>query len=269
MKVILSRKGFDSEYGGCASPILPDGTMVSMPIPSPDDECLFEELSFPGGGNYFETWNSLKAGGEKLRTCHLDPDIRRGIRKEISGWVPTFGQMESAQGHLVNQGIETGDIFLFFGWFKEMEYQNGKLIYKRGAKDIQAIYGYFQIGGMYTGEEVKRFSWHPHSKYTGTNNTIYTATDSLVINGQDFGVPGVGTLKYSDSLVLSAPGMSRSRWKLIDVFSDKSISLSYHDKNKCIKNGYFQSAAKGQEFVFAENDFVTEWAKKLIISSGE
>lgn len=33
MKFILSRKGFDSGYGGCASPILPDGTMLSIPIP--------------------------------------------------------------------------------------------------------------------------------------------------------------------------------------------------------------------------------------------
>jgi hypothetical protein len=33
MKVILSRKGFDSEYGGIASPILPDGTLLSLPIP--------------------------------------------------------------------------------------------------------------------------------------------------------------------------------------------------------------------------------------------
>ena len=28
MKVILSRKGFDSEYGGGPSPILPDGELL-------------------------------------------------------------------------------------------------------------------------------------------------------------------------------------------------------------------------------------------------
>ena len=37
MKVILSRKGFDSSYGGIPSPILPDGRLVSFPIPSPSD----------------------------------------------------------------------------------------------------------------------------------------------------------------------------------------------------------------------------------------
>jgi hypothetical protein len=32
MKVILSRKGFDSANGGIVSPIFEDGAMISMPI---------------------------------------------------------------------------------------------------------------------------------------------------------------------------------------------------------------------------------------------
>lgn len=32
MKVILSRKGFDSTYGGYPSLILPDGELISLPI---------------------------------------------------------------------------------------------------------------------------------------------------------------------------------------------------------------------------------------------
>ena len=31
-KIILSRKGFDSSNGGIPSPIMPDGTLLSMPI---------------------------------------------------------------------------------------------------------------------------------------------------------------------------------------------------------------------------------------------
>ena len=38
MKVILSRKGFDSANGGILSPIFEDGTMLSFPIPSKDVE---------------------------------------------------------------------------------------------------------------------------------------------------------------------------------------------------------------------------------------
>ncbi|MGO9273044.1 MAG: hypothetical protein ACLQOO_22875, partial [Terriglobia bacterium] len=33
MKVIFSRKGFDAEAGGVASPILPDKRLCSIPIP--------------------------------------------------------------------------------------------------------------------------------------------------------------------------------------------------------------------------------------------
>lgn len=37
MKIILSRKGFDSSAGGVASPILPGGEMISLPIPETGD----------------------------------------------------------------------------------------------------------------------------------------------------------------------------------------------------------------------------------------
>jgi Nucleotide modification associated domain 3 len=40
MKLILSRKGFDSAYGGVPSPILPDGTLCPLPIPSNEAPCL-------------------------------------------------------------------------------------------------------------------------------------------------------------------------------------------------------------------------------------
>ena len=45
MKIILSRKGFDSANGGIVSPIFEDGTMVSFPIPS-DDEDTYDSLYY-------------------------------------------------------------------------------------------------------------------------------------------------------------------------------------------------------------------------------
>ena len=47
MKIILSRKGFDSANGGIVSPIFEDGTMVSFPIPS-DDEDTYDSLYYNG-----------------------------------------------------------------------------------------------------------------------------------------------------------------------------------------------------------------------------
>ena len=42
--LFLSRKGFDSVYGGCASPILPDGQLVSLPIPQTDGRIRYRDL---------------------------------------------------------------------------------------------------------------------------------------------------------------------------------------------------------------------------------
>ena len=44
MKIILSRKGFDSGYGGIASPVLPDGTLLSLPIPTTEMGITYDEL---------------------------------------------------------------------------------------------------------------------------------------------------------------------------------------------------------------------------------
>ena len=75
MKVILSRKGFDSANGGIASPIFEDGTMLSFPIPSKDhdkDKIAYEELTC----NKIllnELLENLGYKGDKY--CHLDPDL--------------------------------------------------------------------------------------------------------------------------------------------------------------------------------------------------
>lgn len=99
MKVVLSRKGFDSSYGGCASPILQDGTMLSLPIPGKSNT-LYLDLSYKGY-NYDDIWKSLatKSKYHENWQCHLDPDIRENIIiKGIDDWKPAFGQEAAAQG---------------------------------------------------------------------------------------------------------------------------------------------------------------------------
>ncbi|WP_088501318.1 hypothetical protein [Burkholderia ubonensis] len=46
MKVVFSRKGFDSQYGGMPSPILPDGRLLPLPIPSSHDSATLADLDF-------------------------------------------------------------------------------------------------------------------------------------------------------------------------------------------------------------------------------
>ena len=92
MRIILSRKGFDSSCGGCASPILPDGTMLSMPIPSDGDVCGYDEIHY-AGKSYADIWRELNPTGIHCSRCHLDPDIRTGIRDNPKEWVPAVGQV--------------------------------------------------------------------------------------------------------------------------------------------------------------------------------
>ena len=61
MKVILSRKGFDSSNGGVPSPIMPDGTLLSMPIPT-EDNAHYGELYWDGA-SYEEILSFGNIGG--------------------------------------------------------------------------------------------------------------------------------------------------------------------------------------------------------------
>lgn len=269
MKIILSRKGFDSEAGGCANPILPDGTMLSIPIPDKDAHYKYCDLITPYGNTYEDILKTLNPK-KTYNTCHLDPDIRTGIRSASLGWIPAFGQTNSAQTHLENNGVKKGDLFLFFGWYRKTEFVGGKLRFIRSAPDIQAIYGYLQIGEILKGLDVKKCPWHPHSddfhiyNENGeiTNNTIYVASEHLVIDGVKSDLPGAGVLPFSESRVLTAEGKSRTRWKLNDVF--QTVNLSCHDRENCVKNGYFQSRSRGQEFVFDEDQRVIDWIKTIL-----
>jgi len=265
VKIVLSRKGFDSGYGGIASPILSDGTMLSFPIPS-DDKDRFEDFSY-AGKTYRELLCELKPNNPRINSmnCHLDPDIRSGIAKRSKAWKPVFGQCDAAETHLENQGIGEGDIFLFFGWFKKTESTERGLTYRRGEQDIHILYGFLQVGQIVRGSDVEKYNWHPHSAYQSKNNTMYVARDRLKIDGKEYDIPGAGVFRYSDDLVLTYPGMTRTKWRLPEFF--RNVNISYHTKDSFKPEGYFQSAHKGQEFVVSESKAVTNWTKKIILNN--
>ena len=74
-------------------------------------------------------------------------------------------QIDAARTHLCNQGVGTGDLFLFFGWFRETEYKNGKLSYKGPSSGFHAIYGYMQVGEIIKKESdiPEWLKTHPHA----------------------------------------------------------------------------------------------------------
>lgn len=266
MKIILSRKGFDSSCGGVASPIFKDGTMLSMPIPSSEiDGVKYVDIMW-NGKTYDEIWKSL--GGSKYKHdsfCHLDPDIRKGVRKnDLKDWQAAFGQCDQSLSHLENEGVKVGDIFMFFGRFRMAEIN--RISYLECTRDFQAIYGFLQIGRIAKGNELKKYYWHPHSKGYKGNNAIFVASEKLVIDGKETDTPGYGVFKYSDELRLTRENESHlTYWNKLPWMDNSEITMSYH-RNRIYDDelGYFKAVARGQEFVIDENEEVTRWAVKLI-----
>ena len=94
MKLILSRKGFDSspQCGGCASPILPDGRMISLPIPHGSGTVTFGDLRHRGI-DVGQLASDLTGRRDIVRRkAHLDPDLDPTARPRSAGWRPAFGQ---------------------------------------------------------------------------------------------------------------------------------------------------------------------------------
>ena len=112
MRLILSRKGFDSASGGCPSPILPDGSLLSMPIPDRSSPVRYADLS-RGGRNLGDLVERLPGCKQRPHYgAHLDPDLHPDWLPRAEGWHPSLGQRGIAQGHLTKQGVRPGDLLL-------------------------------------------------------------------------------------------------------------------------------------------------------------
>lgn len=266
MKVILSRKGFDSSCGGQASPILPDGTLLSMPIPSGDKQ-KYSELLW-GDLSYLDIIRQLKPKTtlNENSHCHLDPDLRDNTILREKGWKPAFGQTGSSLTELRDNGVKEEDLFLFFGWFRQTEFYNGQLRYIPKSPDIHVIYGYMQIGSIV--DSVNKIpdwlKYHPHANLNNykeawqkKQNIIYLPSERLSFAHE---LPGSNTFSFRQELVLTKAGYSRSRWGFPD--SMRGTPISHNPKGW--KNDYFQSAARGQEFIMEASSSVMDWVKNII-----
>jgi len=268
MKVILSRKGFDSSFGGYPSPILPDGRLISLPIPQKESGIRYCDIRIDKNKTYLDLMKTLGMKFDTSSHCHLDPDLRYGSYNRKSGWKPLFGQMSAAQSHLQGKGVKEGDLFLFFGWFQKTQEKKKNLLFKRSDTGQHLIYGYMQIASI---KQLHHFEvidewmqYHPHAddEHKGNKfNTLYIARDSLSWNKS---IPGAGVFRYHDDLVLTKKGYTRTIWDLPKFF--KNVEISYHDEQSW-KHGSFKSASRGQEFVIDDDGQVEKWVKKLISKS--
>jgi Nucleotide modification associated domain 3 len=239
MRIIFSRKGFDSSSGGGPSPIV-DGRPISLPVPAvPNssqhsltryaDVCLGDQVERMSNGHI--TANHY---------CHHDPFFS-------NGGLCAFGQEASAQGHLANQAIGKGDVFLFFGLFADVEKRNPH----------HRIFGYLKIDDIRYPGAYPRLEYAPdfapaHPHYTVQDQTKkgYSANNAVYL-GQ-----GQAARTAHDALRLTATGPENpnrmvSLWRVPTWL--KQVGLTYHGADwrwrMAGNTQLLRTVGRGQEFV--------------------
>jgi hypothetical protein len=246
LRVIFSRKGFDSQAGKVPSPIV-KGRPVSLPIPTAKQtrsHTSFKDLD-SGGLNYGALVEEVTRGrikGDHL--CHEDPMFDGRGRC-------LFGQCGAPQTHLRNQGVTIGDVFLFFGLFA------GGTPPERHHR----IFGYLKVDTIF---EAPTDAWalrktgqfrHPHPHTLGewpANNTVYA---------------GIGRTARSahDTLRLTQPGGPLTRWVVPSWL--KNCGLSFHQRpERWFAAARLEIVDLGQEFVanIGDDAACREWLNTVI-----
>jgi len=238
MKVIFSRKGFDSAAGGAASPII-KGRPVSIPIPATEkSSTTYDDI---GLGQIVQKVTCNRLSGSSL--CHFDPMFQDERC--------AFGQTGAAQSHLANNSIGIGDLFLFFGFFSNYD----------GSGQHHRIFGYLQIEKILLLGEAPRLEQQPtgfthqHPHTIGTwhrNNTIYLGTGSKATNA-------------SPKLRLSVQGENASVWRIPSWL--KSAGLTYHGQaSRWSNDSTLQVVGRGQEFISDITGFSSaeKWLQEIL-----
>ncbi len=292
MKVILSRKGFDTHAGRIPSPIFPDGKMISLPISFRCAPTRFADAHYSYDGDDHTIGNLIIAlRGRRIAPapndlCHTDPDLREETLAHfrgqmVDGWQASLGQDSSAQGHLRNQEVGPGDLFLFFGRFHRIDAtKNGGWQYQQDANPIHVLYGWLQIGPdpirASDPHLLNLYPWlqgHAHlcEGYAETvrgENVIYVAREYLELC--EVNARGAGVFRFGSDLVLTAPFNSLciwdlSRWwglQMNTAFSHHNTEASRFGQNPVL----FNSRGPWQELVVDSEDYpeILSWAAGLI-----
>lgn len=271
VKLILSRKGFDSAAGGVPSPIV-DGRPVSLPIPTRQPSpTRYRDLA----GDIAAIVTDLTQGRiTPDHPCHLDPDLDTASLPRLPGWRGALGQVSTAQTHLANHRIAAGDLFLFWGLFRTA-IRNGAGRWQFTGHAEHRIFGWLQIDeilnvGADPTPALSRYPWlvsHPHLA-TGwnSNNTVYVARDQLALPGVRENLPGFGLWK--EGLRLTAPtNRQPSTWQTPAWLNPLTggTGLTYHPDKRWSADNTLRSAARGQEFIadIGERADARDWLKQL------
>ncbi|MEE4303511.1 MAG: hypothetical protein V2J19_05095 [Wenzhouxiangella sp.] len=280
-KIILSRKGFDSSAGGVPSPILPDGRMVSLPIPDSRSPVRYGDIG-DGERDIGALVSNLTRGRiRRSSRAHLDPDLVHDDLERPAGWRPLFGQEGAAQGHLRNEGVGPGDLFVFFGLFQRVIRTRGRYVFDAQAPRVHVIWGWLQVETVVPvadcPDAMRRWAErHPHLHHDPVpGNVLYVGRRRLALTkGTSGELPGSGVFpRYSRLLQLSDRGACRpSDWRLPAWMYPQPgrEALSYHRlaARWSREDGVtrLRSAARGQEFVLSAGQYpqAAAWLEALI-----
>lgn len=258
--------------------------MVSLPIPDKQSSIRYRDIRWQE--NDLGSLVSDLTGGRipASHFAHLDPDINSESISRHPGWLPIFGQTGAAQGHLENNHIQAGDIFLFFSLFRNVIKTAGKLVWDTRSPLRHVLWGWLQIDKVLKvdGCNLAMYGWakyHPHfHRNSDANNTLYVARRYLSLPGVAAGgLSGAGVFRrFSEKLVLTAPtAATPTQWELPQWFypRDGKYPLTYHpnmDSWQRTENFTRLNAAhRGQEFILDTGDFpeAIEWLKGLLEST--
>lgn len=237
MKLVLSRKGFDSAAGKVPSPIM-SGRPVSMPIPATrSSQTTYDDL---GLGDIVERITARALPRDHL--CHHDPMFVDGRC--------LFGQCDTAQSHLDNQGVGVGDVFLFFGLFAD----------EATGERHHRIFGYLRVETKQLVADLSEAERseleelrHPHVLGNSfANNTVYRGE-------------GAAASSAHAELRLTMEGGQASEWKVPSWLRGRG--LTYHGKPRRWRDGdVLETVGRGQEFVtdLGDDAVAHEWVDQRI-----
>lgn len=292
MKIILSKKGVDSSNFSEPIEAKEGEELFFMPIPSLKEKHKYQDIMHCPGKSLLDVANeNCKNGKFKIQIpiktlqqdnkvgCHLDPQVKDyfGQKKFLA----SFGQAESAQSYLENNEVGLKDLFLFFGWYYDIDEK----------RDKQVIWGYMQVGDILTFQEDGKVDSkilgqnlsreYVESKYPflknqphwinkenypySRRNTIYIASEFF---NNDHSIKGFGVFKYDKEKELDLTAKNakcKSQWQVERL---KNVCVQYKKGNgeqyQFDDNGYI-SIAKGfgQEFVI-DGEKAEKWAFDII-----
>lgn len=256
MRIIFSRKGFDSSAGGVPSPLI-GGRPLSLPIPT----------RMPTRTRFLDLANGISEivcdlTGGRIRAdhpCHLDPDLDAKSLGRLDGWRGVLGQVGAAQAHLANNSVGPGDIFLFWGLFRSAI--RGREYWHFTGAPEHRIFGWLQVGEVLAvGKDpepvLARYPWlvsHPHvARGWPQNNTVYIAREALELPGTRARLPGFGLMRSGIRLT-SAVTKRPSTWSVPTWLNPRrgGVGMTYHPSHRWSPGNEVRSAARGQEFIAA------------------